>query len=149
MNDKFSDIAFDESMNKIVKVAVVQAGSFIYDTTKSLEKLEFYTQKAVKSNAQLILFPGDLSHIFLCNGIVLETFIGGYPKGLDFGVKMGLQNLDNREEFKRYFDSSIEYHSKETDLISHIAHKYEIYLVVGVVEREGTTLYSTVSSELT
>uniref|UniRef100_A0AC34QKL3 CN hydrolase domain-containing protein n=1 Tax=Panagrolaimus sp. JU765 TaxID=591449 RepID=A0AC34QKL3_9BILA len=126
----FPDISFDESMNKIVKIAVVQAGSVIYDTKKSLEKLEFYTQKAANAGAQLVLFP--------------ETFIGGYPKGLDFGVKMGLRNLDKREDLKRYFDSSIEYHSKESDFISHIAHRYEIYLVVGVVEREGTTLFSTV-----
>ena len=77
--------------------------------------------------------------------ILVETFIGGYPKGLDFGIKLGLPNSDGREEFKRYFDSAIEYHSREADRIAEIAHKYEVYIVVGVVECEMTTLFSSVS----
>ncbi|KAE9554897.1 hypothetical protein FO519_001925 [Halicephalobus sp. NKZ332] len=126
----FPDFSFDENMQKIIRIAVVQAGSFIYDTPRTLEKLESMTEEAAKAGAQLVLFP--------------ETFIGGYPKGLDFGVKIGLHDSDGREEFKRYFDSAIEYHSREADRIAEIAHKYEIYIVVGAVECEMTTLFSSV-----
>lgn len=58
---------------------------------------------------------------------------------------MGLPILDGREEFKRYFDHAVDYNGTEADRMSYVAEKCKIYLVVGVVEKEGTTLYSSVN----
>uniref|UniRef100_A0AC35FWJ9 CN hydrolase domain-containing protein n=1 Tax=Panagrolaimus sp. PS1159 TaxID=55785 RepID=A0AC35FWJ9_9BILA len=130
LDSTLSDLTLDISFGKVVKICVVQAGSIIYDTPKTLDKLERLTVDAASTGAELVLFP--------------ETFIGGYPKGVDFGVRMGLPILDGREEFKRYFDHAIDYNGTEADRMSYVAEKCKIYLVVGVVEKEGTTLYSSV-----
>jgi nitrilase len=100
----------------MVKIAVMQCGSLVYDTPKTLEKLEALTAEAASNGAELVLFP--------------EAFIGGYPKGLDFGVRLGTRSSEGRDEFKRYFDDTAKAHN--------------VYLVVGVVERDGGTLYCSV-----
>ena len=61
INNKTLALSFDESMDKITKIAVIQAGSVIYDTPKTLEKLESLTSEAAKAGAQLALFPGKLN----------------------------------------------------------------------------------------
>jgi nitrilase len=71
-------------------------------------------------------------------------FIGGYPKGLDFGVRLGTRSAEGREEFKRYFDCAIECDSAESQQIGEVAKEHGVYLVVGVVERDGGTLYCSV-----
>uniref|UniRef100_A0A7E4VME4 CN hydrolase domain-containing protein n=1 Tax=Panagrellus redivivus TaxID=6233 RepID=A0A7E4VME4_PANRE len=124
----------NDLFSRKIKIAVAQAGSYIFDTPRTLEKLEDMTVQAAQSGAQLILFP--------------ETFIGGYPKGIDFGVQMGLPKLDGREEFKRYFDHAISYAGKESDFIAEVACKCKIMIAVGVVEKEGTTLFSSVCIQI-
>lgn len=44
----------------MVKVAVVQAGSVVYDTAGTVQKLELLTEEAASKGAQLVLFPGQL-----------------------------------------------------------------------------------------
>ena len=63
----------------IVRAAVVQAAPVLFDTAKSLQKLVELTANAVKQGAELVVFP--------------EAFIGGYPKGNDFGVTVAFEPL--------------------------------------------------------
>ena len=53
-----------------VTAAVVQAGSFLFDTPRTLNKLTELTRDAAGRGAQIVVFP--------------EAFVGGYPKGHDF-----------------------------------------------------------------
>ena len=56
-------------------VAVVQAGSRLFDTPATLDEMDRHCREASHDNARLIVFP--------------EAYIGGYPKGLDFGARVG------------------------------------------------------------
>ncbi|KAI6176970.1 CN hydrolase domain-containing protein [Aphelenchoides bicaudatus] len=114
----------------MVKIAIVQSGSVIYNTEATLQKLRHFVEKAAAEKAELVLFP--------------EAFVGGYPKGLDFGVKLGTRSDEGREEFQRYFKSAITYDGKESTEIASIAAEFKIHIVVGVVERDGGTLYCSV-----
>jgi len=114
----------------MVLVAVVQAGTVIYDTRATLDKVREHTTDAANKGAQVVLFP--------------EAFVGGYPKGLDFGVRLGTRSDEGREEFKRYFDAAIEWEGVESEFLASIARDTGVHLVVGVVEKDGTTLYCSV-----
>jgi len=48
---------------------------------------------------------------------------------LDFGLKLGSRSDEGRREFKRYFESAIEYDGPEADKMGECARKNEIYLV--------------------
>lgn len=48
----------------MVKVAIVQSGSVLYDTSASIEKLRHFAEKAAKEKADLVLFPGIFSNKF-------------------------------------------------------------------------------------
>jgi nitrilase len=110
-----------------VRAAVVQASPVLFDTPRALEHLADLTADAARRQSQLIVFP--------------EAFIGGYPKGHDFGVRVGMRTPAGRDEFRRYFDSAIEVPGPATDMIGAVARDHAVHLVVGVVERAGGTLF--------
>ncbi len=114
----------------MVKVAVVQAGSALFDTPATLGKLERLTGEAAQSGAKLIVFP--------------EAFVGGYPKGVTFGAHVGSRSAEGRDLFRRYFDSAIAVPGPETAAIAETAAKHRAHIVTGVIERDGGTLYCTV-----
>lgn len=113
-----------------VRVAVVQASSVIFNREQTLEKVRDLAADAAREGARLVLFP--------------EAFVSGYPKGLDFGARIGLRTADGREDFRRYFDSSVDVPGPAVDTLGSIAAENSIYLVIGVMERDGGTLYCTV-----
>lgn len=111
-------------------VAVIQAGSVIGDTAATMDKLAQRVAEAGAQGAKLALLP--------------EAFIGGYPKGLDFGARLGSRSPEGRDEFRAYFDAAIEEHGPEAGRLGEIAREAGLYLVVGVIERDGGTLYCSV-----
>lgn len=115
---------------RVTKAAVVQAGSVLFDTAATLAKFEQRTAEAAILGAQLIVFP--------------EAFLGGYPKGMDFGAVVGHRTPEGRAQFRRYFESAIDVPGPETAQIADAARRYKAWIVVGVIERDGGTLYCTV-----
>jgi nitrilase len=111
------------------RVAVIQAAPVFFNTPKTLKKLADLAAIAASQGAQLAVFP--------------EAFIGGYPKGYDFGVSVGIRSPEGREEFRRYFDGAIEVPGPSSEFIGTVAKEHALYLVVGVIERDGGTLYCT------
>lgn len=114
----------------MVKVAVVQAGSALFDTPATLVKLERLAGEAAQAGARLIVFP--------------EAFVGGYPKGVTFGAHVGSRSAEGRDLFRRYFESAIAVPGPETAMIAEAAAKHRAHIVTGVIERDGGTLYCTV-----
>ena len=112
------------------RVAVVQAGSFLFDTPRTLEHARGLVREAAQAGAELILFP--------------EAFVGGYPKGMDFGARVGSRTPEGREWFRRYWASAIELPGPELQRMCGFALEARATLVVGVIERDGGTLYCTV-----
>lgn len=113
-----------------VRVAVVQAGSVLFDLDRTLQKLRTFATDAASNGAELAVFP--------------EAFVGGYPKGLDFGARLGSRSAEGREDFRRYFQGAINVPGLATDFIGQVALDTQLHLVVGVIERDGGTLYCTV-----
>lgn len=110
-------------------IAVVQAGTVLGNQAETLAKLETFTAESSKRGAVLAVFP--------------EAFIGGYPKGLLFGAPLGLRTPEGRRLFQEYADGAIEIPGPITQILGRIAKAHSLYLVVGVIERAGGTLYCT------
>lgn len=119
-----------ESMGKICKVAVVQAGSVPFDTRACVEKALGLIGEAAGMGAKILVFP--------------EAFIPGYPKGLNYGLVVGARDPVGREEFRIYLDAAIDVPGPETDRMGEAAAENGCYLVMGVIERELGTCYCTV-----
>ena len=109
--------------------AAVQAGSILFDTPRTLDKLGDLTADAARQGASLVLFP--------------EAFIGGYPKGMDFGARFGGRTPAGRDDFLAYFNGAIADGGPEMARIGAAAKANKVHLVVGVIERGGATLYCT------
>lgn len=110
--------------------AVVQASPVAGDTAQTLEKLAALTADAARRQAKLVVFP--------------EAFVGGYPKGSQFGTSLGIRTAEGREQFRAYFDGAIDVPGPSTEQLGKAARDSGIHLVVGVIEKDGGTLYCTV-----
>ncbi|MFL9935259.1 carbon-nitrogen hydrolase family protein [Paraburkholderia sp. RL18-103-BIB-C] len=113
----------------MIRVAVAQVGSRIFNTKATLSLKGDWCRKAREEGVQLLVFP--------------EAYIGGYPKGLDFGARIGSRTSAGREDYLRYFQGAIEVPGEEVRENGRYAASMNAYLVVGVIERDARTLYCT------
>lgn len=60
----------------------------------------------------------------------------GYPRGLSFGARVGSRTENGRKDWQRYWENAIEIPGAETQLLGELAKELEVYLVIGVVERD-------------
>ena len=60
-----------------------------------------------------------------------------------FGVTVGERSDQGRDEFLRYYNAAIEVPSSVTSELESISKETNIFLIVGVIERGGNTLYCT------
>lgn len=60
----------------------------------STDKAERLLAEAAGYGAQLVVFP--------------EAFVGGYPRGSNFGVTIGSRTAKGKEEFRKYHASAID-----------------------------------------
>ncbi|MEQ6896149.1 carbon-nitrogen hydrolase family protein [Microbacterium sp. KR10-403] len=111
------------------KVAVIQAASIPFDAEASTEKAVGLLAEAAHEGATLAVFP--------------EAFIGGYPKGSTFGAPVGLRTDAGREQYRRYADGAIALDGPQVARLCEAAREHAISVVVGVIERHGSTLYCT------
>jgi Predicted amidohydrolase len=109
--------------------AVVQNAPVVFDAAATLSKVDDLASDAARTGAKLVVFP--------------EAFVSAYPKGLDFGARVGMRSAEGRDTFRRYFDSAIDVPGPATDALAKTAKRNGIYLVLGVIEREIGTLYCT------
>lgn len=92
-----------------------------------MDKVVANVRDAAEQGARLIVLP--------------EAILGGYPKGLSFGVHVGSRSDEGRDLFRRYYESAIEIPGPETTTLTQLATELDVHLVVGAVERRGATLY--------
>lgn len=120
----------DGYSGQVARVAVVQTGSILFDTRATIAQVVDRIGDAGAQGAELIVMP--------------EALIGGYPKGMDFGTRVGMRSAEGRAEFRRYFESAINVPGPETAALGEAAANAQAWVVVGVIERDGGTLYCTV-----
>jgi nitrilase len=113
----------------IVRASVVQAGSVPFDLNASLDKALSLLSRASSDGPALVVFP--------------EAFLGGYPKGCDFGARVGMRSLEGRAVFRRYYDSAVDVPGPVTERLGEACRIHRTHLVMGVIERDGGTLYCT------
>lgn len=141
-----------------VHLAVSQSHT-LSTTSETLEALSQQCRKATERNPppDLILFP--------------EAYLGGYPRGATFGASVGARDPKGREQFLSYFKDAVDLGDtpegagdkwvrreleedgngnrvrrgdgvrEELELV---ARETGIFIVTGVVERAGGTLYCAV-----
>lgn len=108
-------------------VAVVQAAPVAFDRERTLEKVKDLAADAAGRGARIVLFP--------------EAFLSAYPKGSTFGSVVGTRSMDGRIEYERYWQSAVDVPGPAVDYLSKVASENQIYLVIGVIERDLGTLY--------
>jgi nitrilase len=113
-----------------LSAAVVQTSSVPDDTTATVAKAAALIEECGRKGAELAVFP--------------EAFIGGYPKGADFHIFIGARTPEGRAEYEAYWRNAIDVPGPETKLLGEAARRAGIFAVVGVIERDGGTLYCTV-----
>ena len=112
------------------KAAVVQDSPVLFNLQLTIDKVETITKEASTNGASLVVFP--------------EAFISAYPKGLDFGAKIGSRTPEGRKEFLEYYNSSLDFNSSEFKKLLNMAKKNKVFLVIGVIEKSSGTLYCTI-----
>lgn len=113
------------------KVAVIQAASVGFNPDLSLDKAEVLVHDAAAKGARLVVLP--------------EAFVGGYPEGSTFGAVVGARSPEGYAEFRRYHAGASELPGPTSRRLGSIAAAAGVYLVSGVIERRGGTLYSSVA----
>ena len=109
-----------------LRVAVAQVRA-TRRTEEALEKIVRFAQEAREAGADLVVFP--------------EALLGGYPRGASFGATVGDRTWAGREEFAAYARAAVTLPGPEIDRLGEIAREHRLHLVVGLIERAGSTLY--------
>ena len=109
--------------------AVAQTSSVLLDTPATIERALALMADAAAKGAQLLVFP--------------EAFIGGYPKGADFHIYLGGRTPQGRAEFKQYYDAAVTVDGPQIAQLAKAAGQHRMHVVVGIIERDGGTLYCT------
>nr|UQM69626.1 nitrilase [Brenneria goodwinii] len=108
-------------------VAALQIGALPGGKADTLKLILSYEKAIAASGAKLVVLP--------------EAVLGGYPKGEIFGTHLGYRLPEGREAFARYFDNAIAVPGAETEALAGLSARTGASLVVGVIERSGSSLY--------
>ncbi len=111
-------------------VAALQIGALPGGKAETLAQILAYEDQIQRSGAHLVVMP--------------EALLGGYPKGESFGTQLGYRLPEGREAFARYFANAIDVPGPETEALAGMSARTGASLVLGVIERSGSTLYCTV-----
>jgi len=111
----------------IVRAAVIQDSPVVFDREATIEKVRSLVRQAAEKGAQLVVMP--------------EGFVSAYPIGLDFGARVGLRQPKGREDFRRYYESALDVSGPACGALGKAAQESGVFLVIGVIERDGGTLY--------
>jgi len=109
--------------------AVAQTATIMFDTAATVAKAETLMAEAAARGAQVLVFP--------------EAFIGGYPKGADFHIFIGARTPEGRQDFLKYYEAAVALDGPEIAQLAQAAGTHKLYVCVGIIEREGGTLYCT------
>jgi len=112
-----------------VKVAAVQAAPVAFNLVESIKKVEVLAAEAAKQGAELVAFS--------------EGFLSAYPWRYAFDALVGSREPRGRKWYAKYYDSSVAIPSPEFEALENIAKENKINLSIGIIEKDGATLYCT------
>jgi nitrilase len=110
-----------------VRVAAVQASYVLMNREATIDRVAELTAKAAAQDAKLVVFP--------------EVFVPGTPFWID---TQPIWDGDD-EWFRLLAENAVVIPSSATERLANIAREHEVWLVIGVEEREqhGGTIYNT------
>lgn len=108
-----------------IKVCLIQDSPVFFDKEKTIEKVEHLSRKYAKEGCELIVFP--------------ESFIPGYPRGFSFGAKIGSRTNEGRNLYSEYHKNSLDLESRYLKRLEELAKTENIYLVIGITEKQNTS----------
>lgn len=106
-----------------VKLGVVQDNPIFFDKEKTLDKMEAIILEQAKLNCDLLVFP--------------ESFIPGYPRGFDFGAKIGSRTEEGKSLYTEYYKNSIAIEGEEMKRLIGLSRVHKTYLVIGITEKQN------------
>ena len=110
-------------------IAALQIGSHPEGKAATLEAVLGFEAEIRAAGADLVVTP--------------EALLGGYPKGEQFGTHLGYRTAEGREAFARYFDNAVDLDGPEVGGLAGLSERTGAALVVGVIERSGSSLFCT------
>lgn len=109
--------------------SALQLGAAIEGTPATLSRIESFESEIKNAGAKLVVMP--------------EALLGGYPKGEDFGTRLGYRLPVGRERFAEYYANAVDVPGPETGAIAGLSTRTRASIVIGVIERGQSTLYCT------
>ena len=110
-------------------IAALQIGASPEGKAQTLVDILAWETEISASGAKVLVMP--------------EALLGGYPKGEIFGTRLGYRLPEGREAFARYFSNAVDVPGPETEALAQLSQRTGASIVVGVIERAGSTLYCT------
>lgn len=110
-------------------VAALQIGSDYAGKPATLANILAFEDRIAAAGARLVVMP--------------EALLGGYPKGEHFGTRLGYRLPEGREAFARYYDNAVDLDGPELAELGDLATRTGATLVLGVIERAGSSLFCT------
>jgi len=107
------------------KAASVAASPVLFDLSGTIDKCCRLIEEAAGHGAKLVIFP--------------ETFIPIYP----WWLWMSTSNTKRLELYKQLFKGSVDLNGQAFKKICKIAKENQTFVVVGINEIDGMTLYNT------
>jgi predicted amidohydrolase len=113
-----------------VKVALVQKPPVFLNLKETLVRFEMLAKECAGNEAKIIVFP--------------ETWCPGYPIWLDDAPNAGLWDYPPAKRLYQYLsENSLTIPGPECEKLQEVARTTDTYIVIGVNERDGGTLYNT------
>ncbi len=113
-----------------VKVALVQDPPVFLNLEKTIDKMKDLTNHASSNEAKIIVFP--------------ETWLPGYPVWIDDAPKAALWDYPPAKRLYQYLtENSVEIPGEDFFRLQKIVKDAAAYVVIGIHERYGGTLYNT------
>lgn len=110
-------------------IAALQVGSHPAGKESTLDAILSYEAEIKAARAELVVMP--------------EALLGGYPKGETFGTYLGYRLPEGRDRFARYFEEAVSLNGAEISALGELSTRTGATLVVGVIERDQSSLYCT------
>jgi nitrilase len=110
-------------------IAALQIGSSTQGKKDTLDKILSYKESIKQSNCDLLVMP--------------EALLGGYPKGADFGARIGYRKDKGREDFLQYWQQAVDIEGPEIQSLIKLSIDCNTSMVIGIIERSSATLYCT------
>lgn len=93
--------------------------------------------------ANVMAFEGEIRDRQLSLVVMPEALLGGYPKGEDFGTRVGYRLAEGRDTYARYHAQAVALDGPELTQMTELSRRTNATIVVGVIERAAASLFCT------